>query len=211
MALETTQSSTLKLAAINLALIHVGQSKPISGLSESSEAAQIASTIIDQELEACLREYPWSFATKYADPLVVEDGSATTPTNRDWQYAYIYPDDCLFARRLLTAAGRAYEPNPLIFRKGRLNDKLILFANEPDAGLEYTAIFDCPVQLADRLFIEALSWRLAAQFAPTLARNKRTANECLQTYYLKLDIARTVDAQEQQVAKPGEADWIRGR
>jgi hypothetical protein len=169
----------------------------------------------------------WPFATKYAsaadevsgymnliagaadDPVVKRpDGSA------EWLYAYRYPVDCLKARRIVPTAGRKFDPDPIGFRAGRMWDGEnvpIIYSNEADAVLEYTAIVECAQDFFDALFEDALSWRLASKMAPSLSRNGLTVADCWKMYLHTIDTAKSVAAQEQQQEKGGDPDWIRGR
>lgn len=140
------------------------------------------------------------------------EADAPAYANGDWKYAYRQPTDCLFARRLVDdAVGRAFAPLPIEFRKGADTTGLLLFTDREDANLEYTFI-DCDALWADDLFIEAFTWDLAAALAPSLSRNKVTAEECLKFFLLTLDHAAAVAMKEgQQHQSPGDPDWIRNR
>jgi hypothetical protein len=202
---------TLKIRIANLALSRIGHTEGLAGLDEDSTEGRAASAAIDHVLRATLREHPWGFATKYADPMTVVAGAALTPVNRDWTFAYAYPSDCLFVRRLLTASRRDFNADPLSYRVGREVDQLVVYTDEPDAGIEYTAIFDCPLELADELFVDACAWRMASELAPSLSRNKLTTREAYAMYLGTLNRAAAVTEREQQQPPDGEAEWIRGR
>lgn len=136
----------------------------------------------------------------------------TDDANGDWTYAYRWPSDCLFARRVLNNIGlqRAFDPNPPIWRKGRDANGLLIYSNQPDAELEYTVI-DCDALYADDLFIDHFTWRLAAAIAPGLAQNGLTLKDCLSLAMAVLPLATTVDARQQEQDKPGDAAWISAR
>jgi len=206
--------ATLKTQAVNLALARIGVSKTIKGLDDGSREAQTAGLLIDQEFRAILRQFPWPFATKYL-VLTLEDGTATVPTNADWQYAYTYPSDCVFARRLVDGSRRAFNRLPTTYRIARRETPapghLVLYTDDDAPCLEYTAIFDCPEHLGDELFIDAFAWRLAASMAPSLSRMSNMAATAFQMYMLTLDTASAVASKEQTQEPPGEAEWIAGR
>jgi len=201
---------SLKVTAVNLALIRIGVSNTIAGLDEQSREAFTASAIIDHEFRAVLRQFPWAFATKYLD-LTLVSGTVTVPVNADWQYSYTYPADCLLARRIVDGARRGHETDPIQFRVGREDNALIVYTDEVDACLEYTAVFDCPEHLGDELFVDAFAWRLAAAMAPSLSRIKGMAETAYQMFLLSIDTASAVSSREQQQAPQGEAEWIAGR
>lgn len=137
---------------------------------------------------------------------------ATTQANRDWLYAYRWPTDCLFARRLCKDSGnsRAFDRTPLEWRIGRDKNGLLIYTNEREANLEYTMI-DCDALWANDIWLNAFTWRLAAEMAPSMAKDDRLHTKCMTMYQLTLNEAKTVDAREQQQFAPGDAEWIEGR
>ena len=202
---------SLKVQAVNLALIRIGHSRTITNLEEQSREAFTAAAVIDHEFKSVLRQFPWPFATKYL-ALAVRDGTELVATNSDWQYAYDYPADCLFARRVLTpGVRREFDDAPMTFRVGRLVDRKVIYTNLEDAELEYTAIFDCPEHMGDELFVDAFAWRIAAALAPSLSRIVGMGQTALQMYVLALDAAAAVASKEGQPDPAGEAEWIRAR
>jgi hypothetical protein len=201
---------SLAIRALNLALLSIGQSKTITSLSEATRQGFAGALIYDHEFCATLRAFPWPFATKYL-ALTLVDGTADEATNDDWQYAYAYPEDCVFARRLVPALKRQYDPEPIEFRVGRLDDALVVYADVADPTLEYTAKFDCPAHLGDELFIAALAWRLAHRLAPALAKDSAMVGTAYRMYVEALEKAAVVASREHQHPLPGESEWVRGR
>jgi hypothetical protein len=131
--------------------------------------------------------------------------------NPDWLYAYRWPTDCLFVRRMVTlGVGRLYHPSPNRFRIGRDAAGLLIVTDTPDAVIEYTSI-DCDALWTDDLFIDAFTWRLAAAYAPVVSKNGMTFLECYRMYEDAFSLAATTAANEQQQAPDGDASWIRGR
>lgn len=225
-----------KLSVINDALFKVGVSRSIESLTEPSREAITAVHHFDKVLKETLRQHPWAFATKYADslqavlltdPMAILKGGqmvgghvqGTLPSaaGADWQFAYRYPEDCLFARRIVPATGRTDSYHPIPFRVGRRWDvdpddaTLYIFTNQPDAVLEYTAFVECAAKFADALFEDALSWRLASKLAPSLARDSKLHEKCWTMYLHTLDTAAARTEGEGQQHQPGDVDWIKGR
>ena len=214
-----------QLQITNQALAKLGQTRFITDLDEATAEGYVAAELWDLALRAALRHWDWPFATKYAGGadavdgyMNLIDGSDSDPVVADeWIYAYRYPIDCLKARRLVTegGAGRGFDPSPQEFRVGRTwtgtNDVPLIYANVPDAVLEYTALVECSEDFFDALFEDALSWRLAGLMAPGLTRTAKTAAECMQMFMLLLDQAKAVAAQEGQQPAHGTASWTRAR
>lgn len=135
------------------------------------------------------------------------------PAEGDWLYSYRWPSDCLFARRMVPAqigGGRTFSDSPIPFRVGRDVNGLLLYTNESAAVLEYTMI-DCDALWANDLWLEAFTWWLGAQMAPSLSQDHKMHEKCLAMFRFTMSLAATVDSREGQLEKPGEAEWIRNR
>lgn len=138
--------------------------------------------------------------------------TATTEANGDWDWAYRWPTDCIFARRIVPqgGAGRVFSETPVPFRIGRDSNGLLVYTDEQDATLEYTTI-DCTNLWADDLFIEYFVLTLGAQLAPSLSRIPDMATRCLQMSEMVLDVAASVATREGQQHKAGDAEWVAAR
>jgi hypothetical protein len=146
--------------------------------------------------------------TPYTDA-VFEDYPAQF--NPDHLYAYRWPTDCLYMRRLVNAAiGRGYDTSPYPWRVNRDASGLLLVTNQPDAVLEYTAI-DCDNLWVDDLFIDAFTWRLAEAACSSVVKNGLTTEKCHVFYEDAFAEAATKAANEQQQEPEGDASWIQGR
>lgn len=168
--LDTTATQiTANVQVINRALLRIG-ARPIANYTTDQSSEAIAARLVfEDELQATLRDYPWSFATKYHEPTLV-GGTSSTPVNLDWQYSYRLPSDCVMVRRLVTALGRSYERNPDLFRAAEDATGGLLYAMTDDPTIEYTAREAGTVVKSDAKFRDALAWRLAAAVAPALAQ-----------------------------------------
>src|SRR5690606_25121463 len=98
---------------VNRALARIGSSKQIANVeTENSREAISARLVFDDERDYVLRDFPWPFATAYRTLALVSEAP-----NGDWGYAYRYPSDCLYVRRIVGALGRR-DPDPPPFRVG---------------------------------------------------------------------------------------------
>lgn len=204
---------------VNVALSRIGAGKQIPDITtDLSEEAYKARLVYAMDVEQVLRDFPWPFATRYAD-LTLVGGTAAVPVNRDWQYSYRAPASFLHARRIVGMDNqrRGYDADPPKFKIGTDATGYLLFTNEPATAtrpvhLEYTIRMSCPAQQGDALFRTALCWKLASSLALTIAKDQKRAEECEVMYRDILKDAKIVAAGEQQHDnKTGDADWISGR
>ena len=204
---------------LNLALARIGQGKQITDIrTDTSEEAYKGRLIYGMDVDRTLRDFPWPFATRYAD-LVLVGGTASTPVNKDWQYSYRAPASLVYARRLVGQAGeaRAWATNPVQFRLGSDATGYLIYTNVPigtntPVHLEYTVRVSCAAQVGDALFRDALAWKLAASLATVLARDDKKAQQCELMYRDVLRAAKAVAANESQPDPTmGDAPWITGR
>lgn len=173
---------TTKVA--NLALSRVGVNKQIGTLlTEASPEATAIRLHYDLALQGTLGDRPWRFATRYAT-LTLLTGSVASPANGEWTYAHRLPDNCLVPRRLVTARGRAIDPEGPPFQLGQG----VLFTNETSAKLEYTARIHCPARVTDTVFLNAWAWRLAHEIAPALTRMPEKVKQCWDQYQAALAV-----------------------
>jgi hypothetical protein len=243
----TTPARIANLEAANWALVRIGAQTVRNLLTtDQSREAQAVRLIFEKELQATLRDFPWAFATVYASALPLVGGTAAVRLNNDWQYSYRLPADVIFVRRIVPATGRKWNRNPPMYRMGQDATGKLLYTDQPSTTvepitIEYTTRPANCVQIADPLFTDAFSWRMASSLAPSLAqrdpeeiehrgrgpRDKteqkerpatgnqlraRAAVYAMQRYQDVLAKAKVSSANEQQQdLEPGDADWISGR
>lgn len=153
----------------NRALFRIGAKTMRSLASDQTREAVAARLFFEDELQNCLRDHPWAFATGYDTPTLVE-GTETAPVNPDWTYTYRVPDSTIFVRRITAIAGIKRHPdaNPPMFRLGRDEDGPLLFVNDADPTVELTLRLEGCVAVADAMFRDAFAWRLAWALAPSV-------------------------------------------
>lgn len=221
-----TQCVARSQKLINRALGMLGISQPIVDVVlEQTVEATLARLNYDDCVLAVLRDFPWPFATRYAE-LTLAHGTEAVPANADWTYAYRAPYDMVYARRLVRdGTKRAYDPDPIKFRTGtggiNVLDTLgveiegyLIFTNEvlDVVTLEYTNRHLCAAGTGDALFREALMWKVAHTLAPALARDEKKIDRAAGMYERCLNVAKARSASEQQPdTDEGDAPWITGR
>lgn len=193
----------------NIMLARIGSAKQVANVeTEQRVEARTIRLFFEDDRKFVLRGFPWPFATSYAT-LNLVSGSSTSPVNYDWIYAYRMPSDCLYVRRIVTVNGRK-ETNPPPFRVGRDEQGKLIYTNETDAQIEYTADVDDPEEF-DPLFVSAFAWKIGAGCAPSLSRVKDMAETCMQMYLVDLSHAQSRALNEGQQEAPIEAEIIRAR
>jgi len=155
----------------NLALGHLGADK-IDALSEASTEARACNRFYDQTLDALLAAGPpWRFARHEAVLAEVSGESGGR-----WAHAYALPVDLIRVREVRpadeTAAGALLAGDLQGGDNGQpyelFGDRLL--ANLSPVSLRYIRRVDDPSKFPP-LFVETLSWHLAARLAMPLTRD----------------------------------------
>lgn len=181
----------------NQALAHIG-AEMINDLTESSSGAKYCKLFFAPARDIVLRDHFWNFAAK-TEPLAL---LSVTPTG--WDFAYQYPTDCIRARAIWKAVESA---DPIKFeRQGGM-----ILTDEANAILEYTArITD--TGLFDPTFVDALSWRLAADLAMPLAKSLPIKQAMLTVYANRIVQAEALDSREGRSDETDvQSPWIQAR
>lgn len=199
-----------KTNVVNIALSRIGVSKQVANVeTEQSLAAQLARTIIDEDILYVLRDFPWPWATAYKNPALVA-GTTSVNAVSDWRYAYRYPADCLFVRRIVTPSVGRSDANPAPYRIGRDAEGRLIYTNQEDAEIEYTYNVS-DVSEFDALAVSQLAWKLGAGMGPALSRIKGIVELCMQGYEIDKTKAQSRALNESQQEVPIEAESIRAR
>jgi len=176
-----------KIEIINLALARIGVAS-IERLDEASEAARQTRAFYDHVRRTVLRKYPWSFACRRVE-------LALLPQSPDaYTFAYRQPTDALYVRRLYEKGSK--EPwDKKHYKCTSDKEGRVIFTNIEYAEAEYTAdITD--TSMFDDGFIEALSWKLAAEVAFSLTGKQDIATNAIQGYNAYFQEAAGEDAAE---------------
>jgi hypothetical protein len=193
----------------NLALSHIG-APTIAALSESTRQARECNRLYEVNRDAVLADYPWNFATKRR-VLALLSGETVS----GWDYVYSYPGDCLKAWMIYnpmttqTYTDGYYTSGQYVFSAVKVNadrikfeiasnedlDQRLILTNQEDAELIYTARVTDPNMFSPQ-FVEALSWRLAADLAIPLKGKESLHQRMMQMYEIRLGHAHQANARE---------------
>lgn len=193
----------------NRGLSRIGHTISIQALDEegSVEAEQSNLHFEDCRDEA-LEAFPWNFATKRATLAIVAGAERT-----DWEYVYALPTDCLAVRFLVREGVRnpsAAERVPFHIEANDAGDGRILVTDLEDAELVYTMKHVTP-GVWPPAFVSALAWRLAAELALGVKKDRALAKDCLVAYGIALQQAEVLAANERQRELPPTTPSIAAR
>lgn len=186
-----------KVIICNMALARIGHDA-IELIDEPSEDARLCRRFYDQVRKATLRRWPWTFALRRSQLALV---ATDPPEALEWRYKYRYPASCLNLKRLYNKTFTNI-PQYTEYKLSSDPEGRLIYCNLPNIWAEYVYdIQDCA--LMDDEFIEALSWKLAADIAFKLTGNMGLTQSCLQAYNALFAEAGADDMNEQNVSDPG--------
>jgi len=163
---------------INNALSKLGEQNLLA-ITDPSPAGRLANRTYEDLRDSMLREFAWNFATTRASLAAEVD----VPL---WEFAnsYVLPPDCL---RLISVNN----PGDLEWRNER--NRIVTDITAP---LEIKYVARVLVSAFDSTFREALSARLAMEWAEPLSQTTSVASAMANLYQNKLRVARVADGQE---------------
>lgn len=203
-----------KTVICNRALHFIGVGEEIASINERSPEAEACLLFYDDALDEVLREWPWPFARRRVALATVNttgDDDELEAYNSEFFYAYRYPSDCLFVRRIVSGQVPDDESSLIRYQIASDDDGQLILTNEADAEIDYTArITDTQLFPVDFGF--ALSYRLASYIAPRLAEDPAKAGQiAMRGYELSINKARNVAAQEESEGPPPMSSFQRAR
>lgn len=193
-----------KVQIAKMALQHVGDRYDISSITEATPEAEQVNLLYDDTRDALLRQNPWVFATKYANPAVL---AGTVPGN--WTSMFVYPTDCI---RLLGIVNPLGDNQPKIKFEVARNSagNRVILTNELTPEIFYTFRAEDTADY-DPEFVMAFSYVLGARMAMPLTGNPEIADLLFKQASVVINGAWASDANEGIDPEIPEAGWIRAR
>jgi len=208
----------------NLALSRIG-APSIAAITENTRPARECNRLYETVRDTVLSEFPWNFARKQ-EALAALSGEEVT----GWDYAYAYPTDCLTALQIynpltnqtytdgeyvayqLVESAVKIKADRIKFEIGTnsTKDTRLILTDQEDAELIYTARITDP-NMFSSAFIDALSWRLAADLAIPLKGKASLQQQMLAMYVRKLGYAQQVNANEGFEPPSGVSGYVTAR
>jgi hypothetical protein len=177
----------------NQALGKIGISQFIANLeTEQSNEARVCRVYYEAARDRVLQAMPWGFARRVAE---LQD-IGTPPAG--WLYRYRYPNDCLFARKVIETGATEDSPGqPFTVSEDEANGGLAICSNTYPASLIYTARIT-NTALFSALFTDALAWALAVDLSAPLSAQPSMAQSASQAYVATLAQAAARHLNEDQ-------------
>jgi hypothetical protein len=186
----------------NLALTRLGHAT-IQAFppAEESEEARKCFLLYDRIRRTALRAHPWNFATTTVALSQLEGDEILY----EWDYVYKVPADCL---RVL------YIPDPDDKDNFKVPYELradgVLLTDMPEAKIRYIKDVS-DTSLFDEQFVEAFSYRLAADLAMPLTGKAEYANSLTNLYNVTVRAAMASDAKERRRENTANRDFLDAR
>lgn len=197
-----------KTEICNLALSHLGIGSELSNLdSDSGQEATSCRRFYETTRDEVLRDFSWSFTTKFATLALVEEDPTT-----EWAYSYRVPSDCLMLRRILSGIRNDNRQSRVPFKVAQDASGLLVYTDMEDAVIEYTVrVEDTSLYPPD--FTVALSYKLAFYVAPRLTKGDPFGlrKSAMDMYQYTLAKAAANNNNEQQDEEIPQAESIRAR
>lgn len=188
----------------NLALGHLGADK-IDALSEASSEARACNRFYAQTRDALLAAGPpWRFARHEA--VLAEVMAGGTGGGGRWAHAFALPVDLLRVREVRPAGGAT--PGEGAFAYELSGDRLL--ADVAPVTLRYIRRVDDPSQFTP-LFVEALSWHLAARLAMPLTRDAGQRAEAFKMALQAQAAASAAEANDERAMSAFTSDYEEAR
>lgn len=193
-----------KISICNLALTRLGY-PALQSLTENSNEARYCNEVYDGALTVTLRDHYWNFASRRVEPAEV-----TKPdTYVEFSNMFDYPADCIKVEKVLDDTGTEVPFSVVALSSGGYDTKGIA-TNTESPILVYTKYVD-DVKMFDSGFVEAFSFRIAADLAWPLSRDSDLERSMLTKYAAALPSAMSTDAQEGKREAEPEDTWITSR
>ena len=197
---------------VNQALGHLGNTERLTSIEDATNVGALARLYFTDTRDELLRHCEWSFATTFVS--VAKFGY----TLGDWLYAYAVPKDAVKVRRVFRQqanldAGVYYrddQPMRYDLVYDHTSQFEALLTDELVAQIEYTArVEDAAVY--DPLFVNALTYMMAAKMAGGLTANMQIQNAMEERAARAISAARTQTKRERNRRPAQRVPWLEAR
>lgn len=195
-------------AICNLALTHLGVGKEIASLDENSQEASACNRVYNDALDEILSDYHWNFANKFRTVELIEE-----EPNDEWEYSYLYPNDCIKLRRVLSGVRNDYRGSRVPFKVASSDDSsTLIYTDMENAVIEYTYRHTDP-QFYPPKFTMAFSYLIASYIAARVTGGDpfKLKAQMYQLYQQKASEAMEYNANQNQPDLEPDSEFTRAR
>lgn len=193
----------------NLAISHLGKGKEIQSLeTDRSEEGRACRSFYELARDEMLRDFVWPFCTKIVALALVEE-----EPNDEYGYAYRYPSDCLFFRKIQSGIRNDTRSTRVPYRIGADDQGQLIFTDKQNAIAEYTSTIGQNPAKWHPDFTFAVSYRIAAYIASRITGGDpfKTGEKSLQLWNLSNRKAMANAANEEQAEDIPDGELILSR
>lgn len=192
-----------KAKLFNIALKNLRVSVSIQNANQTDKNTVILNEFYDSAKEQVLKDFDWNFANSYRELAL----TGNIPANPKFLYEYDYPNDCIFARELIS-----YIDDKIVEFEVAANKtgQKVINTNLTPAILRYTRQVDNEI-LYSTEFAMALCWYLAFLAAPAITGNRNIQSDCLRIYTSILAKAKSINASEGYIKNDDYCSWYEVR
>ena len=236
-------ASQNQVSCVNLSLLSIGARAQVSSIqpSDGSTAADAAATLFTFVFQNLARTARWGCLKKQVTLTLIQaaQGTPENPSGttlplpqQPWQYAYLYPPDCLMMREILpplitsgsavnqTSLSNSISPQvpgqyQIPYATGYSTDSSgnaleIVLTNQESAVANYTVDQENPASW-DSLFTAAFVASLATYLVPALSLNAPLMAQQIKRAEGMISLARGQDGNETPTMQNTVPDWINAR
>ena len=188
----------------NLALGHIGVSEVIATETADTALARACRRVWKPARNATFEIFDWAFARKMKAPVLLKQAPPL-----GWTYAYgLSVTNVAAIRQVLSrplleqGVSDARVPYELCSDPSDDDGRqLVIATHEAAPTVVYTKVITVPA-FYPPLFVDVLSWRLAADLASTQTRAADVRESCLQAYQQALQLATRSQASQRFQLRP---------
>ena len=190
-----------KAKIFNITIKNLRVSVGIQNTNQTDKNTVVLNEFYESAKDQVLKDYDWNFANSYRELAL----TGNIPPNPHFLYEYDYPNDCLFAREIVT-----YNDDEDIVEfevSANSNGQKVINTNRTPVVLRYTKCIDNETFFSTE-FVTALCWYLAFLSAPAITGNRSIQNDCLTVYNAMIAKAKNLNASEGYIKTPDKCSWF---
>ncbi len=189
-----------KAKIFNITLKNLRVSVGLQHTNQTDRNTIILNEFYDSAREQVLKDFDWNFANSYRELAL----TGNIPQNPKFLYEYDYPNDCNFAREIIS-----YTDKEIIEFEVAANSagQKVINTNMTPAILRYTKSVDNETFFPTE-FVMALCWYMAFLAAPAITGSRAVQSDALNIYMSILAKAKSINASEGYTKSDTACSWL---